>query len=104
MPPPPIQRRQGTRRNIVEPLSKHIARVRSKSRKAWEMMDDARAPERLIRDLAKRVAREAPGGLWKPNCRPRRNRDCQPSQAAARATALVGLHQCPQLIVSNVGR
>jgi putative transposase len=48
-------------RNIVERCpKKHVASVRSTLRKAWEM-DDAGAAERLIKDLAKRIAREAPG-------------------------------------------
>ena len=48
-------------RNIAERCpKKHVASVRATLRKAWEM-DDASAAERLIRDLAKRMAREAPG-------------------------------------------
>jgi putative transposase len=39
---------------------KHVASVRRTLRKAWELDDDAEA-ERLIRDLAKRMQREAPG-------------------------------------------
>jgi len=58
----PIQRCQVHKaRNIAERCpKKHVASVRSTLRKAWEM-DDANAAERLIRDLAKRMAREAPG-------------------------------------------
>jgi putative transposase len=58
----PIQRCQVHKaRNIAERCpKKHVASVRSALRKAWEM-DDASAAERLIRDLAKRLAREAPG-------------------------------------------
>jgi putative transposase len=58
----PIQRCQVHKaRNIVERCpKKHVASVRSTLRKAWEM-DDASAAERLIRDLAKRMARDAPG-------------------------------------------
>jgi putative transposase len=39
---------------------KHVASVRRTLRKAWELDDDAEA-ERLIRDLAMRMQREAPG-------------------------------------------
>ena len=58
----PIQRCQVHKaRNIAERCpKKHVAGVRATLRKAWEM-DDASAAERLIRDLAKRMAREAPG-------------------------------------------
>lgn len=48
-------------RNIVERCpKKYVASIRATLRKAWEM-DDAGAAERLIRDLAKRMARDAPG-------------------------------------------
>lgn len=58
----PIQRCQVHKaRNVVERCpKKHVASVRATLRKAWEM-DDASAAERLIRDLAKRMARDAPG-------------------------------------------
>jgi hypothetical protein len=46
-------------RNIAERCpKKHVASIRATLRKAWEM-DDASAAERLIKDLAKRMAREA---------------------------------------------
>ena len=58
----PIQRCQVHKaRNVVERCpKKYVASVRSTLRKAWEM-DDVSAAERLIRDLAKRMARDAPG-------------------------------------------
>ena len=47
-------------RNIIDRCpKKHIASVRSTLRKAWEM-DDAGEAERLIKDLAKRMQRDAP--------------------------------------------
>jgi hypothetical protein len=48
-------------RNIAERCpKKHIATVRGTLRKAWEL-DDAAEAERLIRDLARRMEKEAPG-------------------------------------------
>ena len=58
----PIQRCQVHKaRNIVERLPKHFhASVRRTLRQAWEM-DDADTAEKLIRNLAQRLEREAPG-------------------------------------------
>ena len=58
----PIQRCQVHKaRNIAERCpKKYVASVRTTLRKAWEM-DDALQAERLIKDLAKRMEREAPG-------------------------------------------
>ena len=58
----PIQRCQVHKaRNIVERCpKKHVASVRRTLRQAWEL-DDAAKAERLIRELAKRMEREAPG-------------------------------------------
>ena len=58
----PIQRCQVHKsRNILERCpKKHIASVRKTLRKAWELDDTAKA-ERLIRDLARRMEKEAPG-------------------------------------------
>jgi transposase-like protein len=58
----PIQRCQVHKaRNIAERCpKKYVASVRTTLRKAWEM-DEALEAERLIRDLAKRIQREAPG-------------------------------------------
>jgi transposase-like protein len=48
-------------RNITERCPKrHVASVRRTMRKAWEL-DDAAEAERLIRDLARRMEKEAPG-------------------------------------------
>jgi transposase-like protein len=48
-------------RNIAERCpKKHVASVRRTLRKAWEF-DDAAEAERLIRDLARRMEKEAPG-------------------------------------------
>ena len=48
-------------RNIAERCpKKHVASVRRALRKAWEL-DDAAEAERLIRDLARRMEKEAPG-------------------------------------------
>jgi putative transposase len=48
-------------RNIAERCpKKHVTSVRRTLRKAWEL-DDAAEAERVIRDLAKRMKREAPG-------------------------------------------
>jgi transposase-like protein len=48
-------------RNIAERCpKKHVASVRRALRKAWELDDDVEA-ERLIRDLARRLEKEAPG-------------------------------------------
>lgn len=48
-------------RNIAERCpKKHVASVRRTLRKAWEL-DDAADVERLIRDLARRMEKEAPG-------------------------------------------
>jgi transposase-like protein len=48
-------------RNIAERCpKKHVASVRRTLRKAWEL-DDATEVERLIRDLARRMEKEAPG-------------------------------------------
>ena len=48
-------------RNIAERCpKKHVASVRRTLRKAWEL-DDAAEAERLIRDLARRMEKEAPG-------------------------------------------
>jgi len=47
--------------NIAERCpKKHVATVRRTLRKAWEL-DDAAEAERLIRDLARRMEKEAPG-------------------------------------------
>lgn len=47
--------------NIAERCpKKHLASVRRTLRKAWEL-DDAAAAERLIRNLARHMEREAPG-------------------------------------------
>ena len=58
----PIQRCQVHKaRNIAERCpKKYVASVRTTLRKAWEM-DEVLEAERLIRDLAKRIQREAPG-------------------------------------------
>lgn len=58
----PIQRCQVHKaRNIAERCpKKYVASVRNVLRKAWEL-DDAAEAERLIKDLAKRMEREAPG-------------------------------------------
>ncbi len=58
----PIQRCQIHKaRNIVERLPKHLhAPVRKALRQAWEI-DDAHRAEQLIRNLAQRLEREAPG-------------------------------------------
>ena len=58
----PIQRCQVHKaRNIAERCpKKHVASVRRTLRKAWEL-DDAADAERLIRDLARRMEKEAPG-------------------------------------------
>jgi transposase-like protein len=58
----PIQRCQVHKaRNIVERLPKHLhAGVRRTLRQAWEL-DDADKAEKLIRNLAQRLEREAPG-------------------------------------------
>jgi transposase-like protein len=58
----PIQRCQVHKaRNIAERCpKKYVTSVRTTLRKAWEM-DDALQAERLIKDLAKRMEREAPG-------------------------------------------
>jgi transposase-like protein len=58
----PIQRCQVHKaRNIAERCpKKYVASVRTTLCKAWEM-DDALQAERLIKDLAKRMEREAPG-------------------------------------------
>ena len=58
----PIQRCQVHKaRNIIERLPKHFhASVRTALRQAWEM-EDADKAEKLIRDLATRLEREAPG-------------------------------------------
>ena len=58
----PIQRCQVHKaRNIVERLPKHMhAPVRKTLRQAWEL-DDADKAERLIKNLARRLEREAPG-------------------------------------------
>ena len=58
----PIQRCQVHKsRNILERCpKKHIASVRKTLRKAWELDDVAKA-ERLIKDLARRMEKEAPG-------------------------------------------
>jgi putative transposase len=57
----PIQRCQIHKaRNIIERCpKKHVADVKKTLRAAWEM-DDAAAAERHIRDLAKRMQRDAP--------------------------------------------
>jgi transposase-like protein len=48
-------------RNIAERCpKKHVASVRRTLRKAWEL-DDAAEAERLIRELARRMEKEAPG-------------------------------------------
>ena len=58
----PIQRCQVHKsRNILDRCPKKlVASVRTTLRKAWEM-DDVAEAERLLRDLAKRMEREAPG-------------------------------------------
>ena len=58
----PIQRCQVHKaRNIIERLPKHFhASVRTTLRRAWEM-EDADKAGKLIRDLATRLEREAPG-------------------------------------------
>ena len=58
----PIQRCQVHKaRNVVERLPKHLhVSVRKALRQAWEL-DDADKAERLIRNLARRLEREAPG-------------------------------------------
>lgn len=58
----PIQRCQVHKaRNIAERLPKHLqAGVRKALRQAWELNDAAKA-ERLIRNLARRLERDAPG-------------------------------------------
>jgi mutator family transposase len=60
--PPPIQRCQVHKaRNITERLAKPLhASVRKALRQAWEL-DDAEKAEKLIRNLARRLEREAPG-------------------------------------------
>jgi hypothetical protein len=55
----------------------------------WELNGAAKA-ERLIRDLAKRMQREAPGGS---DSRSRRDPHRHPSPPPAGAAALDGLHQ-----------
>jgi putative transposase len=48
-------------RNIAERLPKHLhASVRKALRQAWEL-DDAAKAERLLRNLARRLERDAPG-------------------------------------------
>jgi len=58
----PIQRCQVHKaRNIVERLPKHLhAPTRRALRQAWEL-DDAGKAEKLLRNLARRLEREAPG-------------------------------------------
>ena len=58
----PIQRCQVHKaRNIVERLPKHLhVSVRKALRQAWEL-NDAEKAEQLIRNLARRLEREAPG-------------------------------------------
>ena len=58
----PIQRCQVHKaRNIVERLPKHLhASVRKALRQTWELGDTAKA-EKLLRNLARRLEREAPG-------------------------------------------
>src|SRR5436190_10468645 len=58
----PVQRCQIHKgRNILERLPKHLhASVRKTLRQAWEL-DDAEKAEKLIRNLARRLEREAPG-------------------------------------------
>jgi len=58
----PIQRCQVHKaRNIVERLPKHLhAAVRRALRQAWEL-DDAEKAEKLLRNLARTLEREAPG-------------------------------------------
>ena len=58
----PIQRCQIHKaRNIVERLPGHLhATVRKALRQAWEINDAARA-EQLMKNLARRLEREAPG-------------------------------------------
>ena len=58
----PLQRCQVHKaRNIVERLPKHLhASVRKALRQAWELGDAAKA-EKLLRNLARRLEREAPG-------------------------------------------
>ena len=58
----PIQRCQVHKaRNIVERLPKHLhASVRKALRQAWELGDADKA-EKLLRNLARRLEREAPG-------------------------------------------
>jgi transposase-like protein len=58
----PIQRCQVHKaRNITERLAKPLhASVRKALRQAWEL-DDAEKAEKLIRNLARRLEREAPG-------------------------------------------
>lgn len=81
-------------RNIVERCpKKRAASVRSTLRKAWEM-EDASVAERLIKDLAKRMAREAPGVSGSPLEGLDEILTVEPSQAAGRAATLAGLHQC----------
>ena len=58
----PIQRCQVHKaRNIAERCpKKYVASVRTRLRKAWEL-DDAAEAERLIRNIARRIEKEAPG-------------------------------------------
>ena len=60
----PIQRCQIHKaRNVIERLPKPLhASVRRALRQAWEL-DDAEKAERLLRNLARRLDREAPGAL-----------------------------------------
>ena len=87
----PIQRCQIHKaRNIMERLPKPLhASVRRALRQAWELTDASKA-EKLIRNLAHRLERDAPGvsgslleGL---------DDDCHAAWTTARAEAIAGLH------------
>jgi putative transposase len=72
-------------RNIAERCpKKHVASVRRTLRKAWEL-DDVAEAERLIRDLARRMEKEAacPAASWKvwTRCSPSTVSACRPSCA-----------------------
>ena len=80
-------------RNIAERCpKKHVASVRRTLRKAWEL-DDAADAERLIRDLARRMEKEAPGVSGSMLGGSRRDAHRQPAAPAARAAPFAGLHQ-----------
>ena len=90
----PIQRCQIHKaRNLIERLPKPLhASMRRALRQAWEL-DDADKAERLLRNLARRLDREAPGVAASILEGLDEDTDRQSPRSAGKAPALARLHQ-----------